>query len=492
MERVKGVNRFTSTSPLSYPSTIGFFLLSILVGILSVFLGETWDLASYLVLLIFVAVGVLLSIMRWPQLGVYWSMVAAPIEVGLIQIAGYGMYVFQPVTVAACGALLVHSILKNGKVFMPRKIWPIIGLWLAFILSVGSAIDLETSLGGVVYFIPIIALCWVMAYEGRQIRAYLKLQQAVIWSGLFFALVGLVQLGLYHMGILLTFGPRHTNFLQLYSRPSGLQAEPVWFGIYTATILGMSIPLWVRSEGIFQHQSVGALALLVLGLAVLVSGTRSAWVGLLVAFFVYLLMVWKLLLRIAGKVLVLGLFLIGVLLLVTEIWPRFLEPLTRLQFLLDPSEQNSVVRLNTWLFAWEYIRLRPIGGYGLSAWEVIAPQVMEYTSLTIIGGKSVPNFFLENWLSAGLPGLVLAIVFYAYYAFQLWYVLRRSTNRYARASLESIFLGFVVVLTASFFTNAFKHNWFWIVIGLCIAAIYAFGESGHSHPRDGRIENPTI
>jgi O-antigen ligase len=354
------------------------------------------------------------------------------------------------------------------------------GLWLAYVFSAFFAIDMETTLGGIVYFIPLLALCWIFAKEIRSAVARQRIMDGALWTGLLFALIGLIQLGAYYSGFIIALGPRQASFLILYGRPSGLQGEPDWFGIYIGMILAMAIPLWIRKEGLFRHR-VATLLVVILGVAVLVSGTRSAWMGLLVAGGLYFWIAQRQVARKVAALLGFGFLLAAVLLALALVAPRVLEPLNRMQYLFDPSEHNSAVRVNTWVQALEYIRLRPIVGYGLSAWEVLAPQVQESTGFIIIGGKSVPNIFLENWLSAGLPGLVLTIVFCAYYIYHLWRSLRTTAGYHGRAYLESALMGFVMVLVASFFTNAFKHNWFWLMVALIVAVLNTFNVDHSVH-----------
>jgi O-antigen ligase len=446
---------------------------AILVALLSLIWVQSIEgagLPAYSPLLPFALLPVAVAIIRWPRLGMFLSLMTAPVEVGLVYVAGFGMYAFQPIVMLTATGLAIRSILGRGKFLVPRRMWPIIGLWLTYVLSAFFAIDMETTLGGIVYFIPLLVLCWVFAKEIRSDVDLERIVAGMIWIGFTLALVGLIQLGAYYLGHMITFGPRHANFLLLYGRPSGLQGEPDWFGIYVGMILAMAMPLWIRKEMLFRNR-LATLLVLIMGVAILVSGTRSAWMGLLVAGGLYFWIARMQLARKTVAALGLAVLLATVLLVLIMAAPQILEPLNRLKYLFDPSEYNSAVRLNTWAQAFEYIRRRPIVGYGLSAWELLSPQVWEDRRIAVITGKSVPNIFLENWLSAGLPGLLLTVVFCSYYTYHLWRSLRRSRDHHERAYLESVLMGFVMVSAASFFTNAFKHNWYWVMVALIIAAL---------------------
>ena len=442
-----------------------------LVGLSLIILVDNLGLPAYYPPLVITGLFLAVAIMHWPWLGIYLALLTAPIETGLVYVAGFGMYAFQPIVMLTATAVLIRSLLGSGKILVPREMWPVIGLWLTYVLSAFFAIDMETTLGGIVYFIPLLALCWVFAKEVYTLAYLERIVAGVIWVGVILALLGLMQLVLYHAGFTIAFGPRHANFLRLYGRPSGLQGEPNWFGIYAGMILAIALPLWMRKQSISRSPVITVLVIAILSMAVLVSGTRSAWMGLLVAGGLYLLFGKVHLQRKIAILLGAGMLLGAILLALAIIAPQTLEPLNRLRYLFDTSEVNSRVRTNTWSQSFKYIRLHPIKGYGLSAWEVISPQVRENTGIVVIDGKSVPNIFLENWLSAGLPGLLFTVIFCAYYLFNLWDLSRRRNNYRLSVYLEGILGGLIMVLVASLFTNAFKHNWFWMLIALAISAL---------------------
>lgn len=78
--------------------------------------------------------------------------------------------------------------------------------------------------------------------------------------------------------------------------------------------------------------------------------------------------------------------------------------------LLTSRDQSLTGRLPLWQIVWDYIRARPLWGYGYGAFwlqETFGPSV------SVMAGWEVPhahNGFLDLWLELGLIGLVLGVL----------------------------------------------------------------------------------
>ncbi len=261
------------------------------------------------------------------------------------------------------------------------------------------------------------------------------------------------------------------------ARPSGLEGEPNWFGIYTGMVLAIAFPFWIRRQKLGKLP-INTGMIIILVLAVLLSGTRSIWVGLLVE----LILVNLINVRLWGKklrrFLPFVVILVAVLALLLLVNPKLVEPLARVRATFDASEFNSALRVHTWQMALENILQRPWTGYGLNSWQILSLKYPDVNYMpSVIGGKSVPNIFLDNWLAAGILGALAIIWLIGFYSLKLIKLVRYRKDRLASTFGEAMLGGWIAIIVASIFTNAFIHIFFWQMVALIIATLSYYRRS---------------
>jgi len=301
-----------------------------------------------------------------------------------------------------------------------------------------------------------------------------------IWIGAFIGLLGIIQTVALHMGKNLAIGSYQRAFLTTYGRPSGLEAEPNWFGIYEGMVLAIAFPFWTRKRKLGKLP-INIIVISILGISVLLSGTRSIWVGLLVAFSLTNLINYRLWGRKLSRLISITLMMLVVIAFLLILNPNIVKPLNRIGITFDASEISSVLRVNTWRKAYETILQRPWTGYGLNSWQVLSLQYPPVNYMpTIISGKSVPNIFLDNWMTAGILGLLAIIYFIGYYSLKLIKLVRYRKDPLASTYGEAMLEGWITIVVASIFTNAFIHIFFWFAVALIIATLAHYRRFLHS------------
>jgi O-antigen ligase/Tfp pilus assembly protein PilF len=121
---------------------------------------------------------------------------------------------------------------------------------------------------------------------------------------------------------------------------------------------------------------------------------------------------------------------------------------TRLMTLIDP-ETAGYTRFLIWEQAWEIIKESPWLGKGLGTFGLVFPA--HRNPLDSSAGFMVHNDYLQIWLEAGLPGLVLLIAVYtAILAMFLRVLRRRRRQKGPVIEITGLFCGLLVVAMHSF------------------------------------------
>jgi O-antigen ligase len=121
---------------------------------------------------------------------------------------------------------------------------------------------------------------------------------------------------------------------------------------------------------------------------------------------------------------------------------------TRLMTLIDP-ESAGMGRFLIWERAWQIIKESPWLGQGLGMFGLVFPA--HRNPLESSAGFMVHNDYLQIWLEAGLPGLVLFLAVYVAVLMMFIYVLRQRRVDSARViEIAGLFSALLVVAMHSF------------------------------------------
>lgn len=398
----------------------------------------------------------------------------------------------------SCAQLLAGLIfilwlfrLHRERDYIPKKAplnLPITLFILMMIISIFISTDKPTSLKYTIKWTSSIMLYFIVVNNIENHREIKRLLGIIIASGIGLALIGIVE---YALG-----GERMYNFVST-SRLAPLIIEPEtlkvklagdgfnWFRLPTPTrafgtfacavgysaYLGLILPLssWLLFKR-WAGQKWAGIGILLMIIAVILSFTRSAWLGMAASLFLMMLLSRRLLRP--GRLSIIGIILFLCLVtlpLSTHIKNRTLQ-------IFDSKEISS--RLGLWETAANIIKARPILGVGVANYEDGAARFAK-----IGPADSLPahSNYLQIGAEMGLLGLA---------AF-LWIIIggivcslrifKRSTDKEIRL-LGLGFLGFwtwfaIQSQFATYYESDKFSMLFWLMTGLNMV-VYRFKEIG--------------
>ncbi len=234
-------------------------------------------------------------------------------------------------------------------------------------------------------------------------------------------------------------------------------------GIYLGKALPLSVTLFAllpntRSWRLWRIAC--GLFSLVIGLGVLASFARGAWIGVFVALAAAAIIArHKWMLAALGAVVLAGLAALP-----------FIN-ITRITSAFDFSTEDNtgVARAKIWAAALRIIKDHPITGIGQDQFLYADPSygVPQLRFFTV---SHPHNWILDFWLRLGLPGLlwlVALLVFFFRHAYLLWARLRGSAAGALVLGLIASMIDFVVhgLLDMAYFTMDSALT-FWTIVGL--------------------------
>jgi putative inorganic carbon (HCO3(-)) transporter len=253
-----------------YPALVA--VLAVVAGLALVLLPVSW--AASLV----VAVGVVVLILLRPVLGLYLLVLAIPfgslkeISVGAISVGG--AEAMAALTVAAWLAhMLAHRDVRTARA-------PLLVPLLAFLFvascSMIGALSLQWSLKGLLVWLELLAvyLLVVNLVGSREVRIMVLV---ILLAGGLEALLGIYQ-------FLGRVGPEGFVLFDRFMRAYGTFDQPNPYGGYLALILPLALSLFLgrwawRGPWDVATWLLAALSLGLMGLALVMSWSRGAWLG---------------------------------------------------------------------------------------------------------------------------------------------------------------------------------------------------------------------
>ncbi|XSG77591.1 O-antigen ligase family protein [Herpetosiphon llansteffanensis] len=281
--------------------------------------------------------------------------------------------------------------------------WPVVALGLGLVLAAGLSlsssglVERATALRELRRTI-VEPTIWALLVLGLLATNRVK-PQSMLWSYIVMAAWiagdGLVRFALGE-GVWATTG---------VPRLIGLLPSSTALGVYLGAGLAGSLALALSAESIQQRQAACLLSL-PLSFGVLLTFTRGAWLGLIGAVALVLLLQrrWRLLLG-AGGVAVIGLIGFGL------IQPRLLARVLRL------GEGTGSARQEIWASAWRAVQDQPLFGFGLDQFAHLEPSRYGIPQIRFLTLAHPHNLLLDVWLQLGLLGLLVVL---AMLGWQIW------------------------------------------------------------------------
>ncbi len=235
------------------------------------------------------------------------------------------------------------------------------------------------------------------------------------------------------------------------------------FGIYIGRPLALSIVLAVFLPAKWRTWRIAAgLLSVVMGLGVLLSFTRGAWIGVFVA-----LTGVALISRHRGMLVGLGVAILAGL----AILPFAQANRITSMFDFSTPDNTGIARGRIWGAALSILRDHPFTGIGQDQFLYADPRYG--VPQTRVFEVSHPhNWILDFWLSLGLPGLAwiaIALTYFFWQSIHLWRRLRGTALGALVLGLIASMIDFVVhgLLDMAYFTMDLALT-FWLTLGLLV------------------------
>ena len=308
---------------------------------------------------------------------------------------------------------------------------------LACVLSIITSVDFGSSLKLLKKLLQFIILFWVAnaVQDEKQRDLLFKL---VIVAGVATALNGLLPL----------LKPSFFSTESLYggTRPTGTMGAPSTF----SAIL-MIVGLVTLGRLLFhkhkEYWVIGSIA--VIGLCLMLTVTRQAWLGFLIGT-VFLLFFWN-----KKYLLLIPLLLVGLLLLAPEGMKDRLHSYTNLK---DNTLQQ---RISTWKGAWKILKDYPITGCGFKCVDSIYSQYPD-PSGKIAHYRGMHSNLFQLLVDTGIVGLGTWIsIWVAYFieVFKRWRTLTRENSQDNSGILMGSSAAVLAFLVGGFFeTNIYDSE----------------------------------
>ncbi len=249
-------------------------------------------------------------------------------------------------------------------------------------------------------------------------------------------------------------------------RAIGLFNSATAFGIFVGRALAMALALAIflpSADELMRRRHWGyALLCLPLGLGVILSFTRGAWLGVGMAVLVVALVAraWRLLLGLGG-------------LAVAGVIYSLFSNVERLNTLFSLTGGTNVSRLVIWQSAWRVIKAHPLTGIGLDQFLYQEGYGIPQNRFQTVSHPH--NWILDTWLRLGLWGLGLMALTFLVYFVLAGYAYRGQRNTVRGALILALIAGMtdhVVhgLVDMAYFTQDLALV-FWFMLGLLGAVL---------------------
>jgi len=268
--------------------------------------------------------------------------------------------------------------------------------------------------------------------EEREVEKLLTILIAVS------TLVGLYAIWQHYSGMDLyrneLLEPRGSVFISL-----GFFSHHLTFGGYLMLVLLLASVLFLHAKRAGVHRIIDVCAPVVLGLSLVFSYARSAWLGAVIGILAFGLLK-------GGKFILL--LMVGVIVLVLLI--HVIEPTSwdRVKEINLSQERPESTRIRLWQTSIRMIKESPIWGVGLGGWGVLFDK---YKVDGVYDATCHPhNDFLNVAVNSGLIGLLAYLSIWAVFLYStVKSVLKNRSSRLAR----SVQMGGIVAIVAFLFAS---------------------------------------
>jgi hypothetical protein len=258
-------------------------------------------------------------------------------------------------------------------------------------------------------------------------------------------------------------GPPRTYFgMKIpFNKASGFDMSDGEFGIMVAPAFLYLLIQFFSKSGL--KPLMGRIFMTItIGLALLVSQSRSAWLGLVLSIMAVIFMLPK---KKTRKLLLFCAAVLGIVLLLTNIFSFILKGFTG----EGPYKKNVFSRLNAYLLGWDYFKRNPlIGvGHGNATFMVFGRNIV------------IHNQIIDQLASAGILGIIPLLALYIIFFRTALRLYRDAKDNKIRVLTIWITASMVHALTELMLYRGFYSEhlpWYFAVLGILYSIQYGYKE----------------
>lgn len=337
--------------------------------------------------------------------------------------------------------LIKGVFFKDAKLNKSVKYWPIVGLFLALILSKDAFASALST--GTTYSILLPLAILNLINSKKTIYKVLAISLTVLTFSGFLA--------------------NYQHFVEGMRRAEGFARFSITSANVSVMGIALLLPLLFKKDNKKWHYLVLSIMLLSFTTAVIFSLTRASYIALIVILFLFAIIKQPKIIP-----LLILLMLILIIFAPSNYQSRFLS-----SFDFEDSWIQS--RLVMWEASIDAVIQNPIRGVGFENYGDFHGS-LEYTNKSRSSPHNNYFFFLA---STGIPGFII-FVYLNYYLIKLFFQSYLKTDAKKNSLDKNLFLGltlFVIAflimgLTETNITEAQTRNFFWVVIGLGFSLKY--------------------
>lgn len=246
-----------------------------------------------------------------------------------------------------------------------------------------------------------------------------------------------------------------------FNKTSGFDMSDGEFGIMVAPAFLYLLIQFFSKSGL--KPLIGRIFMIItIGLALFISQSRSAWLGLVLSIVAVIFMLPK---KKTRKLLLFCAVVLGIVLLLTNIFSFILEGFTG----EGTYKKNVFARLNAYLLGWDYFKRNPLVGvgHGNATYMVFSRNIL------------IHNQIIDQLASTGILGIIPLLALYI--------IFFRTALRLYRDAKDNEIRCFTIWITASMvhaFTELMLYRgfysehlpWYFAVLGILYSVQYGYKE----------------
>ncbi|MHA1724548.1 MAG: O-antigen ligase family protein [Promethearchaeota archaeon] len=287
----------------------------------------------------------------------------------------------------------------------------------------------------------------------------------------------------------------NTPFWVKLNRINSTFKDPNSFGIFLSLILPLLLgKIFFNNKGLRVFFIFEIIAILIIFPYI---GSRSGFLGLILAFFLFFILVIinqtpkKRLIYFIFFILIIFLFIcsFSVIFKYSNLYERL--NLSK-DVLINKESLNSFFmgRLYFWNEALQMIKNYPLTGVGIGAFIVELPNYFKIHGIPYKYTDSTENYFLQISAEFGLIGLILVLIIFYFIIHEIIVGFRNNSINF---KLKYLYFGLIASI-ASYFINIFFHTYignfevkytFWLLVAL----IFSFRKEVEASPKKHFVDN---